>query len=251
MAPLKEGSHLMSTDTSAQALGALSQFVFSKTSMGETLLRVSQITTDALPAADMAGISLLGADGKPTTGIFTDPQAPEIDAAQYASGRGPCLDSWRLQTVIRLDDMDAADAYPEFAKAARAHGVQSTLSLPLMAGEDAAGAMNLYSRTAKGFTVEDERTGTLLAGAAAIVLVNASAYWQASQLSEQLSQAMQSRAVIEQAKGILMARSPHLTADDAFDLLRKASQRENVKLRDIAQRIVDRRQSHDRAHELS
>ena len=232
----------MFTDASAQALGALSQFVVSKTSMGETLLRVSQITTDALPAADMAGMSLLGADGKPTTGIFTDPDAPEIDAAQYASGRGPCLDSWRLRTVVRLDDMDAAEAYPEFATVARAHGVQSSLSLPLMAGHDAAGALNLYSRTAKGFTAEDERTGSLLAGAAAIVLVNASAYWQASQLSEQLSQAMQSRAVIEQAKGILMARSPHLSADEAFDLLRTASQRENVKLRDIAQRIVDRRQ---------
>ena len=81
--------------------------------------------------------------------------------------------------------------------------------------------------------------------------MNASAYWQATQLSEQLGQAMQSRAVIEQAKGILMARSPHLEADEAFDLLRKASQRENVKLRDIAQRIVDRRQSQDRQPELS
>ena len=241
----------MSTDASAQALGALSQFVVSKTSMGETLLRVSQITTDALPAADMAGITLLGADGKPTTGIFTDPEAPEVDAAQYASGRGPCLDSWRLQTVIRLDDLDAAGAYPEFVAAARAHGVQSSLSLPLMAGEDAAGALNLYSRTAKRFTDDDERTGILLAGAAAIVLVNASAYWQASQLSEQLSQAMQSRAVIEQAKGILMARTPHLNADDAFDLLRKASQRENVKLRDLAQRIVDRRPAESRQNDLS
>jgi GAF domain-containing protein len=242
----------MSTDASAQALSALSQFVVSKTSMGETLLRVSQITTDTLPAADMAGISLLGDDGRPTTGIFTDPSAPEIDAAQYSSGRGPCLDSWRLGHIVRLDDMDSADdAYPEFAAAARAHGVRSTLSLPLIAGEEAAGAMNLYSRTADGFTPDDEQTGTLLASAAAIVLVNASAYWQAAQLSEQLSQAMQSRAVIEQAKGILMARSPHLDADEAFDLLRKASQRENVKLREIAQRIVDRRLGDDRRHETS
>ena len=117
----------------------------------------------------MAGISLLGHDGKLTTGVFTDPEAPEIDAAQYASGRGPCLDSWRLRKIVRLDDMDHADAYPEFAAAARAHGVQSTLSLPLMAGEDAAGALNLYSRTANRFTVEDEQAGALLAGAAAIV----------------------------------------------------------------------------------
>ena len=241
----------MSTDASAQALSALSQFVISKISMGETLLRVSQITTDALPTASMAGITLLGDDGRPTTGIFTDPEAPEIDAAQYSSGRGPCLDSWRLHKIVRIDDMDSAGDYPEFAAAAKAHGVQSTLSLPLMAGDEAAGALNLYSRAQRGFTEEDERAGALLAGAAAIVLVNASAYWQAAQLSEQLSQAMQSRAVIEQAKGILMARSPQLDADEAFDLLRKASQRENVKLREIAQRIVDRRQSEDRRHGMS
>ena len=73
------------------------------------------------------------------------------------------------------------------------------------------------------------------------MLVNASAFWEAAQLGDQLGQAMQSRAVIEQAKGILMARSPQVSAEDAFDLLRKASQRENVRLRDIAQRIVDRR----------
>jgi len=241
----------MATDASAQALSALSQFVVSKSTMAETLLRVSQITTDALPAADIAGISLLGEDGNPTTGVFTDPDAPEIDAAQYSSGRGPCLDSWRLRQIVRIDDISRADAYPEFAAAALAHGVRSTLSLPLIAGEEAAGALNLYSRTLAGFTTEDERAGTLLAGAAAIVLVNASAYWQATQLSEQLTHAMQSRAVIEQAKGILMARSPHLTADEAFDLLRKASQRENVKLRDIAKRIVDRRQNEDRRHDLS
>ncbi|HWI03958.1 MAG TPA: GAF and ANTAR domain-containing protein [Acidimicrobiales bacterium] len=232
----------MSKDASAQALRALSQFVVSKSSMGETLLRVSEITTDALPAANMAGISLLGEHGRPTTGVFTDPEAPEIDAAQYESGRGPCLDSWRTRTVIRLTDMgSAASSYPEFAAAALAHGVGSSLSLPLMAGDEAIGALNLYARAPNDFTDEDESAGTLLAGAAAIVLANASAYWQATQLGEQLSQAMQSRAIIEQAKGILMARSPQLSADEAFDLLRKASQRENVKLRDIAQRIVNRR----------
>ena len=73
------------------------------------------------------------------------------------------------------------------------------------------------------------------------MLANAAAYWGAAQLGEQLNEAMKSRAVIEQAKGMLMAQSPELSADDAFEVLRKASQRENVKLRDIAQRVVERR----------
>ncbi len=234
----------MSSDAAAQALRALSQFLVAERSMGDTLLRVSEITIDALPPAETAGISMLGDDGSPTTGVFTDPQAPEIDAAQYAAGRGPCLDAWRQGRVVRLADFEAAaDDYPEFVREAQAHGVGSVLSLPLRAGNEGLGALNLYAPAGKSFSSEDEGPGMQLAAAASIVLANASAYWQASQLSEQLAEAMKSRAVIEQAKGMLMARSPELSPDDAFDVLRRASQRENVKLRDIAQRIVDRKQA--------
>ena len=98
----------MSFDARAQALSALSQFLVARSSMGETLLRVSTITTDALPSATMAGITMLGEDGKPTTSVFTDEQSPEIDEAQYSSGPGPCLDSLRHAKVVRLDDMETA-----------------------------------------------------------------------------------------------------------------------------------------------
>ncbi|HEX2046334.1 MAG TPA: GAF and ANTAR domain-containing protein [Acidimicrobiales bacterium] len=232
----------VSSDPAIRALRALSQFLVAERSMGETLQRVSEIVIDALPAARTAGISMLSDDGTPTTGVFTDEQAPEIDAAQYDAGRGPCLDAWRQRRVVVLNDFDqAADDYPEFVREARAHGVGSVLSLPLVAGDSGLGALNLYAPEGGTFSSRDQAVGGALAAAAAIVLANASAYWEVSQLSEQLTEAMRSRAVIEQAKGMLMARSPQLSADDAFDLLRRASQRENVKLRDIAQRIVDRK----------
>lgn len=240
--PRLKGSHLVSSDAAAHALRALSQFLVAERSMGDTLLRVSEITIDALPPADMAGISMLGEDGRPITGVFTDPQAPEIDAAQYAAGRGPCLDAWRQRRVVVLEDFgEAVDDYPEFVREAEAHGVGSVLSLPLVAGDQGLGALNLYAPAGKAFSTEDGRLGLELASAAAIVLANATAYWQASQLSEQLAEAMKSRAAIEQAKGMLMARSPELSPDDAFDVLRRASQRENVKLRELAQRLVDSR----------
>jgi GAF domain-containing protein len=232
----------MPSDARAQALHALSQFLVAHKSVGDTLLEVSRITTEVMPAAVMAGVTLLGEDGRPTTGVFTDDQAPEIDVAQYRSGKGPCLDAWRQRRVVRIEVMaEAFSDYPEFAEAASAHGIASTLSLPLVAGDNGVGALNLYSARANGFSADDETVGVELASAAAIVLANATAYWAAAELSEQLSQAMRSRAVIEQAKGILMARSPELSPDEAFDLLRRASQRENVKLREIAQRLVDRR----------
>jgi GAF domain-containing protein len=220
----------------------LATFVVAEAPIGDTLLRVSQITQDAMPPAELAGISLLDENGNPTTAIFTDTDAPEIDAGQYESGRGPCLDAWRQQRVIRIDEMDKASGdYPEFVLTAQDHGIKSTLSLPLHAAHRGVGALNLYARVDHGFSEDDEAIGADLAAVAAIVLANASDYWEALKLSEQLTEAMRSRAVIEQAKGMLMAQSANLDADGAFDLLRRASQRENVKLRDIALRIVERK----------
>lgn len=174
--------------------------------------------------------------------MYTDAESPEIDQAQYREDKGPCLDAWRGNVVLRVPRVrDAAQTYPGFAAACLQHGVQSTLSLPMRGGDVALGAMNLYSRSEDGFTEQDESLGTDLAAAGAAVLLNISAYWTAFDLSAQLNEAMASRAVIEQAKGMLMAQSPALTAEVAFTLLRAASQRENVKLREIAARIVERR----------
>ena len=228
-------------DARSQALQALSQFLVSECSIQETLDQVAAISTAALPAAAFAGIAMLNESGKPATTVFTDTDAPEVDEAQYRSGRGPCLDAWRTSEVVTISDMDSGETtYPEFAEVCRRHGVQSVLSLPLVAGQRGIGAFNLYARTAHAFGDDDVALGTDLATAASVVLANASSYWAAYDRSEQLSEAMRSRAVIEQAKGMLMSRSPDLTADEAFDMLSSASQRENVKLRDIAQRIVDR-----------
>ena len=231
----------MSSDPRCEALRALTTFLVADAPVGETLERVAAVATDALAGAEFAGIAMLGADGRPTTGV-TDERSPAVDQAQYESGRGPCLDAWRERRTVRVDDMTAAaDRYPEFARAALDHGIPSTLSFGLVAGDEGVGALNLYARRAGAFTENDEELGQELAAAAATVLSNASAYWSAVELSEGLTEAMRSRAVIEQAKGILMAGAPDLDADGAFDLLRKASQRENVKLREVAKRIVERR----------
>lgn len=232
----------MSADARARALSALARFHVADAMVGDTLHRIAEITLDAMPAAAVAGMTMLGDDEQPTTAIYTDPDSPEIDAAQYREGKGPCLDAWRENRVFRIGRVeDHAEAYPAFAEACHEHGVLSTLSLPMVSGDMAVGAMNLYARVADGFTADDETVGMDLAVAAGSVLANVSAYWTAFELSQQLNEAMKTRAVIEQAKGMLMAQSPLLGADDAFDLLRKASQRENVKLREIAQRVVERR----------
>ena len=94
----------MAENPRRSALSALAGFVIADATIGETLQRVATIAVDAIPAVEMAGMSMLGGDGRPTTSIFTDDGAPEIDEAQYETGRGPCLDAWRTKAVIRLDD---------------------------------------------------------------------------------------------------------------------------------------------------
>ena len=226
----------------SQALNALSGFLVADATIGDTLDRVAQVTQDAVPGASFVGMSLLDERGRPTTSIFTDLASPQIDEAQYATGLGPCLDAWREQRRVRVDDLEATEPrYEAFAHAALDHGIRSTLSMPLVAAEQGMGAMNLYATSRCAFSQEDEAVAGALATAASVVVANSVAYWGALELTEQLSSALESRAVIEQAKGMLMARSPELTADDAFDLLRQASQRENVKLREIARRVVSRR----------
>src|SRR5215203_608995 len=116
----------MTQDAHAAALTALSQFLVADVPLGDTLHRVAQITIEAIPSADFAGMSMLDERGRPSTEIYTAEDSPQIDAAQYSSGVGPCLDAWKTQSSVRIDDMEAdGDRYPEFAAAALDHGVLS------------------------------------------------------------------------------------------------------------------------------
>ena len=220
-----------------EAFGALARFFVHDGTLGETLLQVAELACKAGPA-DMAGITLL-VDGVPSTGVFTDSEAPEIDKAQYESGQGPCLDAFRDQSVYRIESTAADIRWPEFVRIAAHHGIRSTLSLPITARDESLGALNLYSRTEAAFREADIGRMMTFATHSAFVLTNAQVYWDARHLNENLNQAMRSRATIDHAVGIVMAtggKSPQ----DAFQVLVKASQRQNRKLREIATEIVAR-----------
>jgi GAF domain-containing protein len=219
------------------SLAALSRFFVGDGTLQETLSRVADLTVEALPPVELAGITMM-VEGRPETAIFSDEEAPEIDEAQYRTGDGPCLTAFRESRAIRIDSTLRDGPWKEFRETASAHGVRSTLSLPLLVDKEAVGALNLYARREAAFGDEEVETASLFASQAAIVLANAQAYWDARELSSGLSEAMKHRAVIEQAKGVLMA-AEGLDEDAAFQVLVSASQRENVKLRDIAKRIME------------
>jgi len=188
-----------------------------------------------------AGITML-VDDRVTTQAFTDPTCPHIDQAHYDSGHGPCLDAFRNGSAIVVESLEAEGGrYAEFAAAAMAHGVYSTLSLPVLTGERSIGAMNSYAGADRAFGETDADVGQVFADQAAVVLVNAEAYWDAQLKIEHLQRALAGREVIDLAKGIIM-KTTGCDANQAFETLVKQSQAENRKLRDVAADIVARAQ---------
>jgi len=221
----------------SQSVAALTQYFVGDATMGETLTRVAQLTISAVPHAAMVGITMM-VDGRAGTFVFTHPEMPEIDRAQYEGGRGPCVEAFRTGKVFLIDSTLTETRWPEFCEGARAHGVLSTLSLPMSGTEGPIGAMNLYAETESAFDSEDFDVAQQFATQSAFVLANAQAYWDSRVLSENLQTAMESRSVIEQAKGVIMSAQGK-SADEAFRVLVAQSQHENIKLRDIAKRVVD------------
>ena len=227
----------MSGDRSlAESFAELTQFYLGDTTLLSTLTRIADLAVDAIDAADFAGVTML-IDGEVRTGVFTDPDATEIDQAQYDSGSGPCLDSFRTGEIFRIGSTADEGRWPEFRKVCRAHGINSTASFPMLVDDAPHGAMNFYSRRENAFGATEIRLGRQFAAQAGVVVAYARSYWNARELSEQLERALVSRAEIEQAKGIIMATTG-VDADAAFETLVNQSQHENRKLRDVAVELI-------------
>jgi GAF domain-containing protein len=221
-----------------ESLVALAGILVAEQSLEATLLEVLTLACAAVAGGDMGGVTLLGPEG-PITAVATGEAARRVDAIQYRVGAGPCLDAYRRQQVNRIDSADADQRWPEFSRGAAQAGIQSILSLPLVVAGDGLGALNLYCREPNGFSAADESTGALFASYASVALANARVYWRAKALAGQLEEALSTRGVIEQAKGILVAEQG-CSADEAFEILVRASQRSHTKLHDVADQLVER-----------
>jgi GAF domain-containing protein len=186
---------------------------------------------DNVPGAQFAGISVVQARNKISTPAWTDEVVRACDRAQYETGQGPCLDSVYEEQTVRLSDMRAEQWWPEFTKRVAAdYGMGSMLSFQLYVSGDSLGALNLYNSSPEAFSDESEHVGLLLAAHAAVAMASA-------QHEQHLLQAMATRDLIGQAKGILMERYK-ITGDQAFSLLIRVSQNANMKLRDVADHLA-------------
>jgi hypothetical protein len=180
-------------------------------------------------------------NGNYATVVATDQRFIALDDAQYQSGQGPCLETMAGAEPVSVADVSADDRWTHFSNTAAHQGIHSTLSIHLpVDAADVAASLNLYSRQPMELGDAQVRTALPYAEQLAAAILSVDAYRSAARLARDMVEAMRSRAVIEQAKGILMA-DQQITADEAFQQLTKLSQRTNTKLRDVALRLVTER----------
>lgn len=218
------------------AFRQLSGLLLEEESRTSALDQVVHLAVATIPRCDECGISVRTRAGVFTTAGTGDVEA--LDAHQYAVNQGPCLDALDHGQPYRLTLRDDGSRWPSFVDAMADSGMEAMLAVPLTVRDRTLGALNIYSRTPAPFSAEDFSIAELYAGQAGVALANLETHETAVELAAQLRRALDSRAVIEQAKGILMA-SRGLTAQEAFETLVAASQHENRKLRDIAADVVD------------
>jgi GAF domain-containing protein len=215
----------------AGLLSRIARELEAEKTLEQTMQALVAAAVDAIPGADVGGITEVRARGhRIAVRYASDQLVVDLDTAQYDLREGPCLDSAYQRRTVRVNDFTAERRWPAFAARARDLGAGSMLSIQLYVQGDDLGALNMYSRRPEAFDDESEQVGLLFATHAAIAMAGV-------QREEQLRVAISSRDIIGQAKGILMERFK-LTADQAFAVLTQASSERNIKLREVAEALA-------------
>lgn len=219
-------------------LAALAGVVLTNESLSDTLNAICRISVGAVPNTDAASITSFS-EGGPKAVAASDDWGHGLDEVQHAEHEGPCLDAARTGLVFRVRSTSNEPRWPSYMPRAVDQGVGSMVSLPMTSEVKTLGALNLYSREVDAFTAEAVSVAEIIAGHASLASQVAATVFHHRSVGENLRTAMDSRAAIEQAKGIIMATTG-CGPDEAFQLLVRQSQHENRKLRELAEELVTR-----------
>jgi GAF domain-containing protein len=219
-----------------RAFEELGRMSFAEHSLDSLLQRVTDLAARVVPGARETSVTIVRGRNASTVAA-SGPLSLQLDETQYRLESGPCLEAATSGRQVEIADTLAEVRWPEFALAAAGRGVRSVLSFPLPPAEQVTGGLNLYS-TAPG-AVDDgiRRTVERFTTYAVVAVSNMYLYRSAAERADNLAAALDSRAVIDQAKGILMERF-RMTADQAFQALARVSMEQNTKVRDVAERFV-------------
>lgn len=203
---------------------------------------VAEFAVQAIPGVDGAGVTLIDANcctPRAEAWAATTQFVRDIDALQYnVLDEGPCVTCMRSRRPTVSGSIGSDDRWPRFGGHVARMGVHSALSLPLMIADRVIGAINAYAYQRDAFAEHAVQLGAQFAGPAAVSVYNAQLLASAREHTDRLQRALSSRAVIDQAIGIIRSRSGG-TAEEAFERLARLSQADNVKLNVVAERLVE------------
>jgi GAF domain-containing protein len=222
----------------AEAFARLGRIKFGEDDLDAVLGLIAELARRSLPGAAEVSVTLVRRAGA-ATAAFTGDLARKLDEVQYEAGYGPCLDASAANTTYSVPRTTAETRWPRWAAHAAGQGINSSLAIGLPIQEAVSGALNIYATEPGAFDDDAVVVGQTFAGYAAVALANAHVYDVTAGLARHLQIAMESRAVIEQAKGIIMGEQ-RCTADEAFRILAAVSQDGNRKVRDVAAALVAR-----------
>lgn len=216
----------------AADLSRLARELEDEDGLAATLDAIVHAAVGSVPGAEHASISMVRGRREVTSRAATSDLARTNDRAQYEAGEGPCLESLFERRTVSVPDMAVESRWPAFSQRSSGLGVSSMLSVQLFVAGDDLGALNLLSTQPHAFDEGSEHIALLFASHAAVAIVGA-------EQEEQLLDALAQRDVIGQAMGVLMERYG-ITSSRAFGLLTRVSQRNNVRLLELAGEIVAR-----------
>ena len=232
------GSSDQSTLDLVAAFGRLQSLLLTTSDVGSFLTELARLAAQVIDPPASVGITIRREDQLYTV-ANSDERAAQVDEVQYDQGEGPCLETLRTGRVIEVADLAADDRWEGYRQHALDFGVRSSLSLPLTVDHSVVGALNVYGIGVDILGHGERRTLEIFAAQATAALTLVLRQVQQAQISAQLEQALNSRTVIDQALGVLMAQQ-RCSAEEAFALLRAHSQHTNRKLRDVAAELIAR-----------
>jgi GAF domain-containing protein len=219
------------------SIGSLATLATEHLGLEDLLTEVATFAVRAIPGADGAGLTLLES-GRSDTVVMTAPFVHEVDDIQYGIGQGPCITAAASRQTVLSGSLGGDTRWPKFGARVARLGVHSALSLPLLTPTGVVGAINVYAHAKHVFDERAVELGQLFAVPAAIAVQNAQVLAQARRLASSLRYALETRAVVDRAVGIVMSRSG-VTEEEAITRLRALSQHEHKKLVEVAQSLVE------------
>ena len=205
--------------------------------VGDVMYRLADQVVEVLPV-DGAGVSVADPDGGLQFVSATHEDVVRVEGLQITLGEGPCQDAFRTGASVVSDDLRDDGRWARYRTEARDAGFLAVAGIPMRADEQKIGALDLYRRDAGSWSEEDVATAQTLADMASGYILNAITLNESEELSERLRNALDSRVVIEQAKGILAERHGVPTAD-AFERLRRHARSTRNRIHDVARQVVE------------